>query len=237
MGLPPAWRRREWRRGMIAPQDCDAAWAGVDEAGRGPLAGPVIAGAVLLDAHRPIDGLKDSKRLSAKRREQLAATIRRRALAFGLGRAEVAEIDALNILKASLLAMARAVAALPVQPKGVYVDGRHPLRLGLPSVAVVGGDDLLPAISAGAILAKTVRDAEMRQLATVYPGYGFAQHKGYGTKAHLASLQALGPSPAHRRSFAPVRRAMQAQGQSRPMGRHGASQHAILCAQAGSAPT
>lgn len=222
---------------MIAPQGCDAAWAGVDEAGRGPLAGPVIAAAVMLDAQRPIEGLKDSKRLSAKGREQLAATIRRQALAFGLGRAEVAEIDALNILKASLLAMARAVAALPLRPKGVYVDGLHSPQLAVPSVAVVGGDALLPAISAGAILAKTVRDAEMRRLANTYLGYGFAKHKGYGTKAHLASLEALGPSPAHRRSFAPVRRALQAQREKSPMRPHAAGQAAIPHTQANGAQT
>ena len=214
--VAPAWERRDQQHPMSTPQHYVSAWAGVDEAGRGPLAGPVIAGAVMLDARRPIDGLKDSKQLSAKHRERLAQVIRRRAVAFALGRAEVAEIDALNILQASLLAMVRAVAALPTQPKGVYVDGRHLPHLSVPAVAVVGGDALLPAISAGAILAKTERDAEMRQLSAAYPGYGFARHKGYGTEAHLAALAALGPSPAHRRSFAPVRHAWQAQGAPRP---------------------
>ena len=178
--------------------------AGVDEAGRGPLAGPVVAGAVLLDPQRPINGLKDSKRLSAKRRDELAALIRERAVAHALGRAEVAEIDQLNILQATLLAMRRAVAGLAVQPERVFVDGNHCPDLTVPAVAVVGGDALLAPISAGAILAKTARDAEMVRLAADYPGYGFERHKGYGTRAHLAALRALGPCPIHRRSFAPV---------------------------------
>ena len=184
--------------------DWDACSAGVDEAGRGPLAGPVVAGAVLLDPKRPINGLRDSKQLSAKRREELAALIRERAVAHALGRAEVAEIDQLNILQATLLAMRRAIAGLAVQPERVFVDGNHCPDLDVPTVAVVGGDALLPPISAGAILAKTARDAEMARLAADYPGYGFEQHKGYGTRAHLASLRALGPCPIHRRSFAPV---------------------------------
>ena len=178
--------------------------AGVDEAGRGPLAGPVVAGAVLLDPRYPINGLKDSKQLSAKRREELAALIRERAVAHALGRAEVAEIDQLNILQATLLAMRRAVAGLAVQPERVFVDGNHRPDLNVPTVAVIGGDALLPPISAGAILAKTARDAEMTRLAADYPGYGFERHKGYGTRAHLAALRALGPCPIHRRSFAPV---------------------------------
>lgn len=178
--------------------------AGVDEAGRGPLAGPVIAGAVLLDPRYPINGLKDSKQLSAKRRDELAALIRERAVAHALGRAEVAEIDQLNILQATLLAMRRAVAGLAVQPERVFVDGNHRPDLNVPTVAVIGGDALLPPISAGAILAKTARDAEMTRLAADYPGYGFERHKGYGTRAHLAALRALGPCPIHRRSFAPV---------------------------------
>lgn len=185
--------------------DWDACWAGVDEAGRGPLAGPVVAGAVVLDPQRPIDGLKDSKRLSAKRRDKLAALIRERAVAHALGRAEVAEIDRLNILQATLLAMQRAVAALAVQPERVFVDGNRCPKLNVPTVAVVGGDALLAPISAGAILAKTARDAEMARLAADFPGYGFERHKGYGTQAHLAALRALGPCPIHRLSFAPVR--------------------------------
>lgn len=179
--------------------------AGVDEAGRGPLAGPVVAGAVILDRRRPILGLADSKKLSARRREALAEEIRARAWAFALGRAEVEEIDRLNILRASLLAMQRAVAALPTPPLVVYVDGNQLPALPMPAVAVVGGDGTLPAISAGAILAKTARDAEMRELAQAHPGYGFERHKGYATREHLRTLTALGPSAAHRASFAPVR--------------------------------
>lgn len=179
--------------------------AGVDEAGRGPLAGPVVAGAVILDRRRPILGLADSKKLSVRRREALAEEIRARAWAFALGRAEVEEIDRLNILRASLLAMQRAVAALPTPPLVVYVDGNQLPALPMPAVAVVRGDATLLAISAGAILAKVARDAEMRELAQSYPGYGFERHKGYGTQEHLRALAALGPSAAHRASFAPVR--------------------------------
>ncbi|MCY3639460.1 MAG: ribonuclease HII [Gammaproteobacteria bacterium] len=181
--------------------------AGVDEAGRGPLAGAVVAGAVMLDPQRPIDGLKDSKRLSAKRREELAALIRERAITYALGRAEAAEIDQLNILQATLLAMRRAVAGLAVQPERVFVDGNRCPEMDVPTVAVVGGDAWLAPISAGAILAKIARDAEMVRLAVDFPGYGFERHKGYGTKAHLAALEALGPCPIHRVSFAPVRAA------------------------------
>ena len=193
---------------MMRARTWSSASVGVDEAGRGALAGPVFAAAVMLDRRRPIQGIKDSKRLSPQRREDLAALIRRRAVAFCVGRAEVAEIDALNILQASLLAMARAVAGLSVHPDCIYVDGnRTPdIDIDVPVVAVVKGDSLLPPVSAGSILAKTARDAEMRRLAALHPGYGFAQHKGYGTRRHLAGLAALGPSPIHRRSFAPVRR-------------------------------
>ena len=183
----------------------NACSAGVDEAGRGPLAGPVVAGAVMLDPQRPIEGLKDSKRLSAKRRDELAALIRECAIAHALGRAEVAEIDRLNILQATLLAMRRAVAGLAVQPERVFVDGNRCPELDVPTVAVVGGDAWLAPISAGAILAKTARDAEMARLATDFPGYGFERHKGYGTQAHLAALRERGPCPIHRVSFAPVR--------------------------------
>lgn len=179
--------------------------AGVDEAGRGPLAGPVVAGAVILDRGRRIAGLADSKQLSSQRREALAEEIRARAKAFALGRAEVEEIDRLNILRASLLAMQRAVAALPVRPLAVYVDGNQLPALPMPAVAVVKGDARVPAISAGAILAKTARDAEMAQLARAYPGYGFERHKGYATPEHLRALAELGPIRAHRVSFAPVR--------------------------------
>ncbi len=179
----------------------------MDEAGRGPLAGPVVAGAVILDPKRPIEGLRDSKRLSAGRREQLSVEIRERAIACALGRADVDEVDRLNVLGASMLAMRRAVEALGVQPHIVYVDGNRCPSLSVPSVAVVGGDDLLPEISAGSIIAKTARDAEMTALARVFPGYGFERHKGYGTRRHLEALARLGPCAAHRASFEPVRRA------------------------------
>jgi len=181
--------------------------AGCDEAGRGPLAGPVVAAAVILDPDRPIPGLADSKQLSEKRREILAAEIRAKALAWALGRAEVAEIDALNILRASLLAMQRAVAALPVAPAQVLVDGQHCPALPCPVQAIVGGDATAPAISAASILAKVARDREMVALHARYPDYDFDRHKGYPTAAHRAALQAHGPCPAHRRSFAPVRAA------------------------------
>lgn len=180
--------------------------AGVDEVGRGPLAGPVVAGAVVLDPLRPIDGLKDSKRLNAGRRVELAEEIRYKALAWGLGRAEVGEIDALNILRASHLAMQRAVAALGLEPEVILVDGNLLPVFSVPAVAVVKGDARVPEISAGAILAKVVRDQEMTELDRLYPGYGFAAHKGYPTAEHLSALAELGASPIHRTSFAPVRK-------------------------------
>ncbi|MDP6375408.1 MAG: ribonuclease HII [Pseudomonadales bacterium] len=179
--------------------------AGVDEVGRGPLAGPVVAGAVVLDARKPIEGLRDSKRLTAKRRALLADSIKQRALACALGRAEVEEIDELNILRASHLAMQRAVTALGVRPQVVYVDGNLLPRFEIPAVAVVKGDDRVPEIAAGSILAKHARDEEMIELSHRFPGYGLEQHKGYPTRSHLAALENLGPSPVHRRSFAPVR--------------------------------
>lgn len=182
--------------------------AGVDEVGRGPLAGPVVAGAVILDPERPIEGLRDSKRLSPGRRNELSLEIRESALACALGRAEVEEVDRLNVLGASLLAMRRAVEALGVRPRIVYVDGNTSPALRVTTVAVVGGDDLLPQISAGSIIAKTARDAEMAELAGVFPGYGFESHKGYATRQHLDALARLGPCAAHRNSFAPVRRAL-----------------------------
>ena len=181
--------------------------AGVDEVGRGPLAGPVVAGAVILDRQRPIAGLRDSKRLSARRRNELSLEIRERALACALGRAEVEEVDRLNVLRASLLAMQRAVEALGVRPRIVYVDGNRSPAMSVITVAVVGGDDLVPQISAGSIIAKTARDAEMAELAGIFPGYGFECHKGYATRQHLDALARLGPCAAHRNSFAPVRRA------------------------------
>jgi len=181
---------------------------GVDEAGRGPLAGAVFAAAVILDPARPIAGLADSKALSAGRREGLAADIRRDALAWAIASATVEEIDALNILQASLAAMARAVAALGVAPGEVVVDGLHVPRTPWPSRAVVQADRRVPAVSAASILAKTARDAEMADLDARFPGYGFARHKGYPTAEHLAALRALGPCAIHRRSFAPVREAL-----------------------------
>jgi ribonuclease HII len=180
--------------------------AGVDEAGRGPLAGPVIAAAVILDATNPIEGLADSKVLSASRREELAALIKERALCWALGRAEVEEIDRLNILRASLLAMQRAVSALSLPPELALVDGNQAPDLVCPVRTVVRGDATVPAISAASILAKVARDAEMDELDRRFPGYGFSRHKGYPTPAHLLSLETLGVSSIHRRSFAPVRK-------------------------------
>ncbi|MGH8581894.1 MAG: ribonuclease HII [Gammaproteobacteria bacterium] len=188
-----------------APMDGQDWIAGVDEAGRGPLAGPVVAAAVVLDGQRALAGLADSKRLSAAQRERLSERIRGAALAYALGRAEVEEIDRLNILAASLLAMRRAVLALPAMPLAVWVDGLQHPDLPCRSVAVVRGDSLVGAVSAASILAKVARDAEMRVLDVRYPGYELALHKGYPTPRHLARLRALGPSPVHRRSYAPVR--------------------------------
>jgi len=184
--------------------------AGVDEVGRGPLAGPVIAAAVILDPARPIAGLADSKKLSPARRERLALSIRANALAWALGRAEVAEIDRLNIFQASLLAMQRAVEALPMTPDRVLVDGKHCPPLACPCTAIVKGDATVPAISAASILAKVTRDAELRELHDRYPRYDFARHKGYPTAIHREALRRYGPCPEHRRSFAPVAAALQA---------------------------
>jgi ribonuclease HII len=184
--------------------------AGVDEAGRGPLAGPVVAAAVILDPDQPIAGLADSKKLSPIRREQLAVEIRAKSLAWALGRAEVAEIDRLNILQASLLAMQRAVTAVSIVPEQALVDGNRCPRLACPCQAIVKGDATVPAISAASILAKVARDAELRELHERYPRYGFARHKGYPTAAHLDALHRFGPCPEHRRSFAPVAAVLQA---------------------------
>lgn len=180
--------------------------AGVDEVGRGPLAGPVVAAAVILDPARPIDGLLDSKRLTEARRESLAVTIREQALAWAIGRAEVAEIDTLNILQASLLAMQRAVAALQPTPLEALVDGNRLPELACPAQAVVKGDNCVPAIMAASILAKVSRDQEMVAMAEQYPGYGLEKHKGYPTKVHIEALQQLGVTEIHRRSFGPVRK-------------------------------
>lgn len=180
--------------------------AGVDEVGRGPLAGDVVAAAVILDPARPIEGLRDSKKLTHKRRVELAELIRERALAWAVGRASVAEIDEINILQASLLAMRRAVEELKPQPGYVAVDGNRLPDWSYASEAVVKGDDRVPAIAAASILAKVQRDGELVALDERYPGYGFAAHKGYPTAAHLQALQTLGVTPEHRRSFAPVKK-------------------------------
>lgn len=183
--------------------------AGVDEVGRGPLAGPVVAAAVILDPHKPIAGLADSKQLTERQRERLAELIREHALAWALGRAEVAEIDRINILQASLLAMQRAVEALSISPHQALVDGNRLPRLSCPAQAIVGGDRTVAAISAASIIAKVARDREMVELDGVHPGYGLAQHKGYPTKQHIQALQLLGVTPLHRRSFGPVKRILE----------------------------
>lgn len=182
--------------------------AGVDEAGRGPLAGPVVAAAVILDERHPIDGLADSKRLSPRRREALHDQIRAQALCHGIGLASVEEIDRLNILQATLLAMQRAVAGLRLRPAMVWVDGNRLPSLDMHAEAIVGGDATVPAISAASILAKVTRDRLLDDLHTRHPAYGFDRHKGYGTAQHLEALRRLGPLPEHRRSFAPVAAAL-----------------------------
>ena len=174
---------------------------GVDEAGRGPLAGPVVAAAVILPPDCDIEGLNDSKKLSAARRMALRDSVMSVALAYGLGQASVQEIDSLNILQASMLAMRRAMEALPVQADFALIDGSYAKGFDIPVRAVVGGDACCVSIAAASILAKTERDEMMAALDKEYPGYGMAQHKGYGTKAHYAALAALGPTPVHRTSF------------------------------------
>ena len=187
--------------------------AGVDEAGRGPLAGPVVAAAVILDPRQGIAGLADSKKLTARRREQLFDQIQDKALCCAIGQASVEEIDRLNILQATLLAMQRAVAGLRLVPARVLVDGNRLPRLPMLAEAIVGGDAKVPAISAASILAKVHRDRWCEQIDAEYPQYGFAAHKGYGTAAHLAALRQHGPTPWHRRSFAPVAQALRQAGQ------------------------
>lgn len=179
--------------------------AGVDEVGRGPLAGDVVAAAVVLDVARPIIGLADSKKLTEKQREKLFVEIREKAVCFAVARATVAEIDQLNILQASLLAMKRAVESLRIRPDHVLVDGNRLPRWSYSSEAIIQGDATVAAISAASILAKVTRDREMTELDALYPGYGLIDHKGYPTRFHLDALQRLGPSPLHRRSFGPVR--------------------------------
>ncbi len=178
---------------------------GVDEAGRGPLAGPVFAACVILRADDLIEGLADSKVLSAKRRVELAVQIRFRAAAWAIASATAEEIDRVNILQASMLAMRRAVEQLTIEPDEVLVDGLHCPDLGFPARAIVDGDALVAEISAASILAKTARDALMLEMHERYPDYGFARHKGYPTRDHLEALRRFGPCPIHRRSFAPVR--------------------------------
>ena len=179
---------------------------GIDEAGRGPLAGPVVAAAVILDPARPIAGLNDSKQLSEKKRDQLAVLIRERAIAWAVGEASVEEIDRLNILHATMLAMQRAVAGLAVVPERAMIDGNRCPPLPIPAEAVVKGDGKIASIAAASILAKTVRDAGMLALHGQYPMYGFDRHMGYPTAAHCLALEAHGASPVHRRSFGPVAR-------------------------------
>ncbi|UHD17281.1 ribonuclease HII [Thiocapsa bogorovii] len=183
--------------------------AGVDEAGRGPLAGPVSAAAVILDPARPIPGLDDSKKLTPARRIALDLEIRECALAWSVAWASAEEIDRINILQASMLAMQRAVAALKVRPTRVLVDGNRCPDLGCETEAIVGGDGLVPSIGAASILAKVARDRLMRDLDGTFPGYGFAGHKGYPTRSHIEALRRLGPCPEHRRSFGPVRALIQ----------------------------
>jgi ribonuclease HII len=182
---------------------------GVDEAGRGPLAGAVYAAAVILDPNKPIAGLNDSKKLSAKRRDALEDLIKEHALAYAVSFATAAEIDEINILQASMLAMRRAIAALSIRPDEVLVDGLHCPATGLPSRAIVQGDALEPSISAASILAKTARDRELMRLHALYPQYGFDQHKGYPTAVHRAALIKFGITPEHRLSYAPVRKIVQ----------------------------
>ena len=189
-----------WESIAVAPEKT----AGCDEAGRGPLAGNVIAAAVILDPRKPIAGLADSKKLSHKQRESLYETILSKALGVGIGSASPQEIDEINILQASLLAMTRAVDSLPTKPEFVFVDGNRCPRWSFPSLAVVKGDAKVASISAASIVAKVVRDRELLLLDEQYPGYGFAQHKGYPTAAHFAALESLGATPVHRLSFAPV---------------------------------
>lgn len=189
---------------VALPWDMTGLVAGVDEAGRGPLAGPVVAAAVILDELKPIKGLADSKKLTARKREQLFDEIRAKALCFSVAQASVQEIDALNILQATLLAMRRAVEGLRLSPKLVLVDGNRLPVLPMRAEAIVKGDDLVPAISAASILAKVTRDRWCHEVDAVYPAYGFSRHKGYGTALHLAALQTHGACPEHRTTFRPV---------------------------------
>jgi ribonuclease HII len=192
--------QKYWQLGYVAI-------AGVDEAGRGPLAGPVMAGACILPRDFAVGGLNDSKKLSAAQRDRCYAQITAGALAWAVGAADEQEIDTLNILQATKLAMTRALQGLRLQPDYVLIDGRDRLAIKLPQEAVIGGDRLCASVAAASILAKVTRDRYMLELHQRYPQYGFAQHKGYGTAVHMAALAAQGPCPAHRLSFAPVRQA------------------------------
>ncbi len=200
MRVEPVWRE---------PPDLPAPRAGADEAGRGCLAGDVIAAAVILDTEAPIQGLNDSKKLTPAQREACFERIVENCLSFAVGRASAAEIDRLNILQASLLAMRRSVEQLSLQPRFVYVDGNFCPDWRYASKAVIGGDGCIPAIAAASILAKVTRDREMAALDREYPGYGFARHKGYPTRDHLQALARFGPSPIHRRTFGPVAKRLQ----------------------------
>lgn len=182
--------------------------AGVDEAGRGPLAGPVVAACVILDPQNPIDGLDDSKKLTPKKRESLFEMIKEKSLAWAISYASVEEIDKINILQASLLVMKRSIESLSIIPSHVQVDGNFLPKTEISMEAIIGGDKLIPAISAASILAKVTRDRDMVRYDEVYPGYGFANHKGYGTKTHILALKELGVTPIHRRSFEPIKSMM-----------------------------
>jgi len=182
--------------------------AGVDEVGRGPLAGAVVTAAVILDPNKPIEGLNDSKKLTEKRREQLVPIIKERALAWSLGRSEPEEIDRINVLQATLVAMKRAVEGLSIEPTHALVDGNQAPNLSCGVTTIIKGDQSEPAIAAASILAKVARDHEMEEMEQLYPGYGFAKHKGYPTKQHQQALLELGVTPIHRRSFKPVQAAL-----------------------------
>jgi ribonuclease HII len=192
------------------PFSLDEIICGVDEAGRGPLAGPVFAAAVILDPNKPIAGLRDSKKLTEARRDLLAPVIKRDALAWAVAECSEREIDGINILQASLLAMRRAVEALSVAPTLALIDGNRCPVMKIQTIAIVGGDDKVDSISAASILAKTARDAALVALHAIYPQYGFDQHKGYGTALHLERLRLHGVSPVHRYTYAPVRELLEA---------------------------
>lgn len=197
--------RSEQESFSLAFYDDNTVICGADEAGRGPLAGPVFAAAVILDPLHPIDGLKDSKKLSETKREKLAEEIKQHALAWAIAQCSVEEIDSINILQASMLAMKRAIESLKVTPELALIDGNRCPKLMIASEAIVKGDDKVPAISAASILAKTARDADLLKLHQQYPQYAFDQHKGYPTALHLARLREFGVSPVHRKSYGPVK--------------------------------